>query len=71
MGIPVVFTKNKFTNHNKLKNACELVDKIFNGNEKVSEKVLTKYLSDKPQLTKNIITNSPVFIKTISVINIF
>ena len=58
-GKPVVFTKDKLTNHNKLNNACKLVDQIFKGDEKVSEKVLTKYLSDlctKDQMSKTILS---------------
>ena len=59
---PVILSKDKATNSIKVDNACQMVDYLFKGDEKISEKVLTKYLSDKPHLTKQVIKKSPIVI---------
>ena len=42
---PVVLNKNYNANSMKIDNACQIVDYMFQGNEQVSQKVLSKYLS--------------------------
>ena len=39
---------------------------ITNKNDTVSEKLFTKYLKNKPQLTKKILSNSPIVLKRLS-----
>jgi len=39
---------------------------ITNKNDTVSEKLFTKYLKNKPQLTKKILSNIPIVLKRLS-----